>query len=457
MRGRELLEKMELVSPVYVDGADETPIIRAKRWPKAAVAAACLCLVAWGAWGLSGGFGRGMRHMAGPGTSEALSERPSETSSERSSQAPDETLSPENGEAMAALRDVLAGAAEFTHTGDPGGPVSLDISGLKDVYNPELPETAQIHMEFAVLDLDGDGVQEAVVKLGSAVTGFEILHYQDGTVCGSLRYIRSFNDLKADGTFWFSSSAADHGFGRLSFDANGFAKTDKISYSQSGGPGFAENMTYVVDCKPATEAEFEAAEVEFFDKAPAEWRELTQENLAAVFGGGEPSDVASIAPEPCPDTLGFTNCMVCLKREPELTHWWYYTCEDGEYRLIAYTFGFGDQPDVYRADLDRDGIDELICNAEWTDGAREVLVYRSRDGVIEQGRIDSQYWKENGLEAVGYSIYDPEQGFIITANDPKDSGWTVTLQGLEHFAFETFEIQAGDPLFPQPDAPASGG
>ena len=33
MRGRELLDKMELVSPVYVDGADETPIIRAKRWP----------------------------------------------------------------------------------------------------------------------------------------------------------------------------------------------------------------------------------------------------------------------------------------------------------------------------------------------------------------------------------------------------------------------------------------
>lgn len=474
MRGRELLEKMELVSPVYVDGADETPIIRAKRWPKAAVAAACLCLAVWGAWGLSGGFGREPGYMAGPGTSGApeASETPmiDEQPSEAFSEPPDETLSPEDGEAMAALREVLAGNATLIHVEQSGGGSPISVHEIKGVYIPDLPENAQISMDFTVLDLDGDGVREAAVKLDGGVTAFEILHVQDGTVCGSLRYIRSFNDLKADGTFWFSSSAADHGFGRLSFDARGYAAADRITYSQSEGPGFAENMTYVVDHRPATEAEYCAAEAEFFDKEPAEWHALTQENLAAVFGSGEPSDVASIAPEPCPDTLGFTNCVVLLAKQPEVTVWWYYALADGQYRPIACTFGMGDEPDAYRADLDGDGIDELICNTQWTDGTRQVLVYHNRDGQIEHGRLEAaKCLDEQGLALIkGLSIggpvtyYDPEQGFVLDAYCLDENGQEVRhteafFGGLEHFAFETFEIHDGDPLIPPPDAPVSGG
>lgn len=45
MRGIDLLEKMELVDPVFVEAADAEPIRKRHRWVKWGVMAACLCLV----------------------------------------------------------------------------------------------------------------------------------------------------------------------------------------------------------------------------------------------------------------------------------------------------------------------------------------------------------------------------------------------------------------------------
>lgn len=45
MRGDELLIKMELVDPVYLDAADKNPGAKKRGWLKYGAIAACLCLL----------------------------------------------------------------------------------------------------------------------------------------------------------------------------------------------------------------------------------------------------------------------------------------------------------------------------------------------------------------------------------------------------------------------------
>ena len=45
MRGRELLDCMELVEPVYLEAADKRPAVRRRGWLKYGAAAACLCAI----------------------------------------------------------------------------------------------------------------------------------------------------------------------------------------------------------------------------------------------------------------------------------------------------------------------------------------------------------------------------------------------------------------------------
>ena len=45
MRGNELLDKMELIDPAYIEAADTAPNKRKRVWAKWGTAAACLCLI----------------------------------------------------------------------------------------------------------------------------------------------------------------------------------------------------------------------------------------------------------------------------------------------------------------------------------------------------------------------------------------------------------------------------
>lgn len=448
MKGRELLEKMDMVSPVYVEEADHIPIIRVKRWPKAAVAAACLCLVAWGAWGLSGGPGQsGPGPAPGPVDTANVDGLSAQT---RATRPPDASLDVvDSSRGLEPCHGILGLKECWVRRVGPEDAANwwYYVPGGDGTYRlvAESWWNAKCAAPYEV-DIDGDGTEELIFNLV----------YDDGQ--REVQVVRSRDGKLEDGYFdneFLCSLWAGHGADGLQSSSyrSWYEPERGFVVEHSGLDADGKEVQTVDMFRDLEHFKFHACSLSIRNEEYYETDKLPEVPTQDT----QPSDIASIAPEPCPDTLGFANCVVCLKREPELTHWWYYTCEDGEYRLIAYTFGTGDEPDVYRADLDGDGIDELVCNAEWADGAREVLVYRSRDDVIEQGRIDNQYWQENGLEAAGYSIYDPEQGFIVMANDLKDSGWTVTLQGLEHFVFETFEIQAGDPLFPRPDAPASAG
>ena len=44
MRGKDLLDKMDLIDPEYIEAAETVPV-KKKAWVKWAIPAACLCVV----------------------------------------------------------------------------------------------------------------------------------------------------------------------------------------------------------------------------------------------------------------------------------------------------------------------------------------------------------------------------------------------------------------------------
>lgn len=75
--------------------------------------------------------------------------------------------------------------------------------------------------QMAVVDMDGDGVEERVLRVAmndDADHALWVLHCQNGEIQGQLFYHRQLGQLKADGTFWWSGSASDSGAAKLVFD-----------------------------------------------------------------------------------------------------------------------------------------------------------------------------------------------------------------------------------------------
>ena len=133
---------------------------------------------------------------------------------------------------------------------------------------------------FTLVDLDGDGTLEAAVQLGadlSNITSYEILHWHNGTVYGYERGLRSFSVLKTDGTFSFSSSAADGGVGKLSFDGGRCLERELLH--RMPGEGGWEDVVYLVDGQAASKAEYDAAEAREDQKPDAVWYDLTPEHV----------------------------------------------------------------------------------------------------------------------------------------------------------------------------------
>ena len=75
-------------------------------------------------------------------------------------------------------------------------------------YSPE-------KIYLTVIDLDADGMPEVVLGFQPGI--LLILHYENGSVFGFERGIREMNELKKDGTFYWSGGAGYHGYGKMLF------------------------------------------------------------------------------------------------------------------------------------------------------------------------------------------------------------------------------------------------
>ncbi len=184
---------------------------------------------------------------------------------------------PGNQAALGAFWTVLLGNASLF---SPDHNQPMDIFQLADT----IPGPPGIITQFTVIDLDRDGVVEIVLRLmaDGYDSGVEILRYQDGSVYGYGISLRAFMDLKADGTFWFSSGAADNGFGALQFAPDALFHYDNITYSESHNED-ENQVSYYVNRRPASQAAYRRA-VEQWDKRPAAtWQDFAQENMEALL------------------------------------------------------------------------------------------------------------------------------------------------------------------------------
>ena len=73
-------------------------------------------------------------------------------------------------------------------------------------------------VEFALVDMDGNGIPELVLNLDLKIDGSTcVLRYYENVVYGYEFGFRAMNSLKRNGSFRCSNSAFDSGIGRLQF------------------------------------------------------------------------------------------------------------------------------------------------------------------------------------------------------------------------------------------------
>lgn len=141
-------------------------------------------------------------------------------------------------------------------------------------------------IKFAVVDLDSDGTPEVVLWLKvneNDAFGYEILHQQGGQIYGYTLVYRSFMDLKQDGTFSFSSGAADNGFGSIVFSDLTYTISEK-AYSQSAYDANNElTISYFVNGQAASENEYLLATQQQNGKQNVSWYDFTSENIASIM------------------------------------------------------------------------------------------------------------------------------------------------------------------------------
>ena len=188
-----------------------------------------------------------------------------------------------SGSEEKSYKSVLLGESHFRNR---SGLIneSLNISEINQVVSEDDWVTARV-LKFAVIDLDGDEEEEVVlwIQANSDLDwGFEILHYLDGEIYGYPIWYRSFMDLKTDGTFSTSYSAADRGVGRMTFSETGYSISEAYTYTTFLGDG-EYTVEYFVDNEPCSMDDYFDVVEGQAQKADVEWYDFSEDNINAVF------------------------------------------------------------------------------------------------------------------------------------------------------------------------------
>lgn len=156
--------------------------------------------------------------------------------------------------------------------GDPADlPEMLDVmNGVLEIYLPETQQSLLLNAaleeafgegaaatEFAVIDVDGDGRLDMLLKvdMNGEDFGTMILSKANDKINGYPYTYRAMMNVKEDATFDFSSGAADSGVGSFSKDEEGNGVINVLAESVSDGEG---NITYTVNGETADVDAFDA-------------------------------------------------------------------------------------------------------------------------------------------------------------------------------------------------------
>lgn len=196
-----------------------------------------------------------------------------------------ETASPVAGTVASPVADMVGDPADLPAIAAVlnGGsevyvPSDKTNKTLQDALNHEFTEGAG-YDSFAVLDVDGDSKLDVVlnVTVNGEVLGYLVLTSADEVICAYGFYYRAMIGLKEDGSFSFSSSAAESGVATFYKDENRDAQYNELAESKLDEN---ENVVYFVNGEAADEDAFTAVINAQNEKADATFVPATAENLA---------------------------------------------------------------------------------------------------------------------------------------------------------------------------------
>ena len=196
-----------------------------------------------------------------------------------------ETASPVAGTVASPVADMVGDPADLPAIAAVlnGGsevyvPSDKTNKTLQDALNHEFTEGAG-YDSFAVLDVDGDGKLDVVlnVTVNGEVLGYLVLTSAEEVICAYGFYYRAMIGLKEDGSFSFSSSAAESGVATFYKDENRDAQYNVLAESKLDENG---NVVYFVNGEAADEDAFTAVINAQNEKADVTFVPATAENLA---------------------------------------------------------------------------------------------------------------------------------------------------------------------------------
>jgi beta-lactamase regulating signal transducer with metallopeptidase domain/uncharacterized protein YecT (DUF1311 family) len=236
--------------------------------------------------GIVPGNGQDLTNNEEPGSTPKTDDSSSAVSpADQSGEDSDKGSVEEDNPVLEAYKAVLQDQAEFFSTDNKKSYYLNDFLTSKELYEVDFKVT-----RFTVLDMDGDNVPEVVLELsvGDEPQFFEVLHNTDGKINGYFFTYRGLIGLKADGTFSFSSGAADNGLGKLRFEPDTI-KTDILGYSESSQSGADLTISYFINNESVSKESFDSLMDEQSGKKDAAWFEFSEENIGDHFSESEDS------------------------------------------------------------------------------------------------------------------------------------------------------------------------
>lgn len=182
-----------------------------------------------------------------------------------------------SGSGKSPYQDVLLGNTSFLYRDDSGQGVPTFLPDIPLAFSPYSSYAAVT--EFAVLDLNGDGSREVVLRVTDVANdmgGYVVLRQEEDAIYGYPSHWRTFWQLKTDGTFTYSYTAGtEDGIASARFGEDGLTLEKHIRCEMEAW----EPKAFEVDGRPVSETEYEAACSAQDQKTDAVWYELNETNI----------------------------------------------------------------------------------------------------------------------------------------------------------------------------------
>ena len=227
--------------------------------------------------------------------------------------------------------------------------------------------------QFAVVDLDGDGVSEVVLAIED-YNGFIILRYKENKVYGFIVSYRSMYNLKADGSFMTSSGSSDTSVSKMLFIGDTFFQDDMIN-SVGGTP----DISYFIHDMPIDKDTFDK-HLDSFDSLPdVEWHDYSNQAINQWLVDN--TDTKDVRELPKPDSYDRQNYLDSLAYLMDLRAYYNISLEDQE-ELNSnarnyYDGCYNEMNNIYQLCLKKSSGDELEVlrntQQEWQDHYDERL------------------------------------------------------------------------------------